>query len=286
MAAPVMLMGDFGQDIIQGPAEQVMQTRRKAYVVVFNKGTAAEGVYTLETSVGRSKGKLLMFENMEDAGHYAQLLQGEEFTVVGNQRGVSLDAQPFMWDTTRIAQFCHGGNFEVALVPSGGTLMPPEKNVLDPARFGATPPSPRAAMRQSRHNQAAMRQSMHDQAYRSFDQHRRAQDMQRGSNDGLTPLQKRGRDIWDAAMRNAQQKGVQGSGNWTDQSEPMCGGDGECGLDKLIEERAALDRLFYHGPGGTPPGTEDSGPRGPGPEGPGPEGPGPWGPGPRGPWGP
>merc|ERR1719352_2231649 len=36
VAAPVMLMGDFGQDIIQGPAEQVMQTRRKAYVVVFN----------------------------------------------------------------------------------------------------------------------------------------------------------------------------------------------------------------------------------------------------------
>ena len=40
-----------GQDLIRGPAEQVMRYRTMAYVVVFNRGTPNEGVYTLETQV-------------------------------------------------------------------------------------------------------------------------------------------------------------------------------------------------------------------------------------------
>jgi hypothetical protein len=257
------------QELIRGPADDVMRFRMMAYVVVFNRGTPNEGVYTLETMDGGSIRQLLTFENAEDASRYARLLQGEAFTVVGNERSVSLNAQPFMWDTRRIEQFCHGGDFEVALVPSGGTITPPETNMYDPARFGDGHFSPEGRFPSgnsmgSMFNKVSPRENVN---------RRRAHDILRKSN--MSAHQKRGREVWDNAMRNAN-AAAEGRNNF---GEEMCGIE-ECGLDKHLGERSSLEKLYGSGPWG-------NGPEGPGPEGPGgPGGPGdsrPWGPGP---WGP
>jgi hypothetical protein len=294
--APVMQFGDFGsEEIIRGPADQVMQYRNEAYVVLFNRGAPNEGVYTLESAAGGSKGQLLTFENTEDARRFTSLLQGEQFTDVGKGSGVSLVAQPSVWDTGRIVQFCAGGDFEVALVPAGGKIEPPEKNIFDPARFEERRPSPEEGFQNQRQmgfgnsmwNQAMnqwkpgqfgkqlnqdlrgqpmwgqpgrgssdgqrgqpmwgqtgqmgrgsfdgqrgpsrfsdpppgffdqpiqdqQRMSMWNQPDRTdrtaeYDQRRRAQGnpqgtRQQGPNNGASPLQRRGQDVWAAAMRNA-----------------------------------------------------------------------------------
>jgi hypothetical protein len=268
------------QKLIHGPAEQVMQYRIMAYVVVFNRGTANEGVYTLESSVGGSKGQLLTFENTEDAIRFTSLLQGEEFSVVGNDGSVSLEAQPFMWDTQRIEQFCQGGDFEVALVPSGGIITPPEKNMYDPARFGGRPNSPddRFQNRRSMHNRAPTfgQQMRNNFAARGYDQRRRAHDILR--NTQMSNNQRRGGKVWEDAMRNA--KAASERREQADFGEEMCGIE-ECGMDKFLGERYEFERLFGSGP------WESEGPGdGPGPWGPGPDGPGPWGPRGPGPWGP
>jgi hypothetical protein len=236
------------QEVIRGPADQVMRYRIMAYVVVFNAGRPNEGVYTLEASVGGSKGQLLTFENAEDAYRFASQLQGEEFTVVGNESRVSLEAQPFTWDSRRIEHFCQGSDFEVALVPSGGMITPPEKNMYDPGRFGDGPNSP-----DNRFQNGVS-------GAHGYDQRRRANDIIRNTNQ--SKQQKRGQKVWEEAMRNSM------AGNDRSQrpnfGEDMCGEE-ECGLDKYPGERYALEKMF---------GTNPYGPGG----GPGPSGPGPWGP--------
>lgn len=109
-------------------------------MVVFNAGTPNEGVYTLETNAGDAKGELLAFEKADEAARFARQLAGEEFTTVGNDGSVSLDAQSIMWDAQRILQFCGGGGFEVAFVPEGGRITPPASNMYDPGRFGGPGP--------------------------------------------------------------------------------------------------------------------------------------------------
>lgn len=260
-------------------------------MVLFNRGKSNEGVYTIEQRVGRSMGQLLTFETPEDAGHFTRLLQGEGFNVVGSQGSVSLDAQPFMWDTRRIEQFCRGSAFEVALVPSGERLTPPENNVYDPTNFGERPGPPEERFQ----NRGTMGQSMWNPAAR-HEQRRRAHDMFRKPN--MTPNQSRASSVWDAAMRRSQ-------GNF---GQEMCGpeecgldkylpdremfekaygaemcGDEECGMDKFLGPRQHFDRLFHDEDGAGPSGPEGSGPWGPGPRRPGPWGSGPFGPGP---WGP
>jgi hypothetical protein len=234
------------QQLIRGPAEQVMGYRIKAYVIVFNRGQENEGVYTLEASAGGPKGQLLTFENTEDANRFASLLQGEDFTVVGNRGRVSLEAQPLMWDSRRIEHFCQGGDFEVALVPSGGMITPPEKNMWDPERFGDGPSSSQERFQN--------RFSMQNRA--AWDQRRRAHDILRNTN--MTNGQKRGQEVWEEAMRNA----MGGSDRRQPLGEEMCGVE-ECGLDKYLGERDAFEKMLGSG--------------GPG------QGPGPWGPGPDGP---
>jgi hypothetical protein len=162
-----------------------------AYVVVFNQGTDNEGVYTLEASARGSKSELLTFENTDDARRFARHLQGEEFTVAGRGRGVSLDAQCLMWDTRRIEQFCYSGNFELAYVPSGGRIQLPEKNVFDPSRFGARPQSPRESRWDGFQNRTRG-QSMRNPR----------QNIQMRTNNGMSPGRQRGQDVWKAAMRN------------------------------------------------------------------------------------
>merc|ERR1719174_696685 len=210
-------------------------------------------------------GQLLTFEKPEDAGHFARLLQGNGFNVVGSAGSVSLDAQPLMWDTRRIEQFCRGSDFEVALVPSGEKLTPPENNVYDPARFGDGPAPPEEGF-QSR---TMMGQSMWNPAGH-FDQRQRAQNIMRKTN--MTNNQKRAQSVWDAAMRRAH-------GNF---GQEMCGNE-ECGLDKHLGDRDLFEKLYGAGPSGPgPEGPSGPGPRGPGPWGPGPMGPGPWTNGPDG----
>jgi len=260
-----------------------MRYRTMAYVVVFNRGTPNEGVYTLETQVGGLKGQLLSFENSIDARRFAQMLRREDFKVVGGESSVSLEAQPFMWDTRRIEQFCQGGDFEVALVPSGGTVTPPEKNLYDPARFGERLPSPEEKFER----RTTMRGSMWDNAPRGYNQRQHAQNILRKTNKSN---QRRGQEVWAAAMRNAQNDENNSQANF---GAEMCGFE-ECGLDKYLFERDLFESLYGSGPWGQgPPGPGPWG-RGPGPYGHGPYGHGPYGSGPyrpelgpngSGPWG-
>jgi hypothetical protein len=304
-AAPVMM--DSGE-LICGPADQVFRHRSMAYVVMFNAGRSNEGVYTLEKQVGGSVAQLLTFENTEDAGHFVQQLRREGFNVVGSQGSVSLDARAFMWDARKIAQFCQSSYFEVALVPSGEKLSPPQKNEYDPARFGErhAAPEDRFQSRPEMMGQAPedrfqsrpdmMGQSMWNPASR-FEQRRRAHDILRNTN--MTGNQKRGQSVWDAAMRrmhpdnqlSPEMCGAEECGLDTHMGDrhlfekaygaEMCGAE-ECGLDKHLSDRDLFERLFFYRNGPGP-----DGPNGPaGPDGPdgtdGPAGRRPWGFGPDG----
>jgi hypothetical protein len=257
------------EQLVHGPADQVLRYRTEAYVVIFNKGTPKEGIYTLEQQVnGSNVSHILTFENEEDAVRFAQLLQGEDFDVVGRRSSVSLDARPLMWDTRSIAQFCNRGAFEVALVPEGRMLTPPQNNTYDPTRFEGAPPSSYEQRFQSRSppkRSDAWKTPVWDKASahaRGVDQRRRARDILDNAN--RKNLRQRGQEVWEAAMRNADAHRQANSG------EEMCGIE-ECGLDKYTGERDDLERLLGPGPDGP-------GPDGPGPYGPGPYGPGPWGP--------
>jgi hypothetical protein len=268
--------------ILRGPVQQVFQNKNMAYVVVFNKGTRKEGVYTLQTNVGAAKAQLLTFENPADAERFAERLQQEQFNVGGTGSFVSLAPQPHIWDARRIAEFCRSGGFEVALVRNGGKIAPPEYNTYDQSQFGtrrgpAYQSGPRGMQEGGPHDWSP--------PVRGYDQRRRAQDILRKTKASMSPQQRRGQEVWSAAMRNAH------LGRGAGQME-ICGQE-ECGFDELPGERNLLEYLYE---GGEP--REDgpsSGPGRPGPFGPsGPPGggpPGSWGPGgtpfsPPGTWGP
>lgn len=312
--------------VLRGPADQVLQNRATASVVVFNPGMANEGVYTIETGVGETRAHLLTFENTEDARRFAAQLQGENFDVAGGpDRSVSLDAQALMWDTRKIAAFCQSGGYQVALVPSGGSIAPPPTNVYDPARFGPPsprsfgPPSPRSpgphrfgppAHSDRTRSPVYMQNRFQDesgqpmQSYtygaeerrRAREERRRNPNMSRpnpnmaqrqNQNPRKPSLRDRGQDVWNTAMRNAAKHGHNANAG-----EEMCGQE-ECSFDKLLEERDQLEHLYRYDPRGPPYDQSGrpiwdrgrDGPSGPGSGGP----PGPYGfgPGPYGPpWGP
>jgi hypothetical protein len=260
-------MKDSTQQVVRGPADHVLRNKHAAYVVIFNQGTMNEGVYTLESEVGGSKAQLLTFDNAEDAHRFAHRLQGEDFEVVGGMNSMSLAAQPLMWDARRISEFCHSGDFQVALVPAGGMITPPENNTYDPARFGRGPQEDRFQSRTQAQRRGQSGLSMEKRGYdqrpsmwndmtnRSFDQRRRAEEIQRRTN--MTPNQNRGQEIWAAAMRNAD--------GHRRNAEELCGIE-ECGLDQYPGERNLFEKLYDEGP---------FGPDGPGPW---PQGPGRFGP--------
>jgi hypothetical protein len=274
-------MKDSTQQLVHGPADHVLRNKPAAYVVIFNQGTEKEGVYTLEPRVGGTKAQLLTFDNAEDAHRFTHRLQGEDFNVVGGMSSVSLAAQPLMWDARRIFYFCQSGDFEVALVPAGGMITPPENNTYDPARFGRGPQEDRFQSRTQAQRRRPdvwsmqprgqdvwsmakhgydQRQSMrNNMTNRGFDQRRRAQEILRRTN--MTQNQRRGQDIWAAAMRNADEH--------RRNAEELCGIE-ECGMDKYLGERDLFEKLYGNGRYG--------------PDGPG-AWPGPWRPGP-GPFGP
>jgi hypothetical protein len=234
-------MGYSSGRMVHGPAHQVLRDRTRAYVVIFNKGTPNEGVYTLEQRVnGSNVSHVLTFETAEDAGRFAQLLQGEDFNVVGRGSSVSLDAQPLAWDTRSIAQFCQRSAFEVALVPHGGKLTPPRSNTYDPSKFDSSAPSSQAQRFQPRSGDSAQwRTPAFDRYARGIDQRRRARAILDNTNK-KTNNRQRGQEVWDAAMRNAfrQANSVP--------TEEMCGEERgeECGLDQHMGERDTFERLF------------------------------------------
>jgi hypothetical protein len=262
------------RELVRGPVDQVLRYRTAAYLVIFNQGSPNEGVYTLEqkNDRGASVTQILTFEREEDAARFAQSLRGENFNVVGRSSSISMDARPLMWDTRSIAKLCNRGAFEVALVPEGSAVTPPQNNMYDPRRFESAPPSSQDQRFQRPATPTPPSWQTPDwNQYASgvgVEQRRRARDILANTNRKNPRQQARG--VWDAAMRNAD------AYRQANDEEEMCGIE-ECGMDKYLGERDELERLF--GPG-------HWGPSGPGPSGPGPSGPGPWGPSGLGPWGP
>jgi hypothetical protein len=249
LAAPVMqLRENDGNNVMRGPAEAVLRNKPMAYVVIFNQGMPNEGVYTLSMGVGGSRTHILTFDNAEDADRFAHQLQGENFNVLGGERSVSLDAKPLMWDARRIAEFCHRSDFEVALVPAGGMIRPPESNTYDPAQFGR--PNANETYEERLQRRRMMGQKERGPSafnpIRGSDERRRAQDVLRNLN--MTRNQKRGQSVWASAMRNAGH-------SFNDVGEEMCGIE-ECGLDSFPEERDSLERIVLDD-------LRDDGPMGP-----------------------
>jgi len=104
-----------------GPAAAVLSHAPAAYVVIFNKGTEDEGVYTLQSQVDPRKQHLLTFENSGDADRFANLLQGQGLDQLG---------KPLMWESATIVEYCEACEYAVTLVPVGTVFTPPQTNEM------------------------------------------------------------------------------------------------------------------------------------------------------------
>jgi len=116
------------QRVRTGPAAAVLSHAPAAYVVIFNKGTEDEGVYTLQSQVDPRKQHLLTFENSGDADRFANLLQGQGLDQLG---------KPLMWESWRIVEYCEACEYAVTLVPMGTVFTPPQTNEMDHEAFRA-----------------------------------------------------------------------------------------------------------------------------------------------------
>jgi hypothetical protein len=108
----------------KGEPHSVLGELKSVHVLIFNAGTTNEGVYTLCSSAGPDQ-YVLAFETTDDASSFADMLEAEGFEL----------ATPLNWDREQIFSFCHGGNFEVSLVPSGAVITPPSQNTYDHDAF-------------------------------------------------------------------------------------------------------------------------------------------------------
>jgi hypothetical protein len=109
------------QRVRTGPAAAVLSHAPAAYVVIFNKGTEDEGVYTLQSQVDPRKQHLLTFENSGDADRFANLLQGQGLDQLG---------KPLMWEAAKIVEYCEACEYAVTLVPVGTVFTPPQTNEM------------------------------------------------------------------------------------------------------------------------------------------------------------
>merc|ERR1719482_268375 len=116
------------QRVRTGPAAAVLSHAPAVYVVIFNKGTEDEGVYTLQSQVDPRKQHLLTFENSGDADRFANLLQGQGLDQLG---------KPLMWESAKIVEYCEACQYAVTLVPVGTIFTPPQKNEMDNDAFRA-----------------------------------------------------------------------------------------------------------------------------------------------------
>ncbi|KAL1529138.1 hypothetical protein AB1Y20_000098 [Prymnesium parvum] len=118
-----------------GPPEDVLHNRNAVWVLIFNQGRNDEGVYTLQGRTSSSSSYVLAFEETDEAQRFAALLQAEGFDL----------AQPMEWHKDQVTTFCHSGQFELGIVPTGALLTPPTHNEYDEEAYGRLNYSPESA---------------------------------------------------------------------------------------------------------------------------------------------
>jgi hypothetical protein len=88
----------------------------RLWVLIFNSGTEAEGIYTLLVN---GKNTVVAFVDEDDAIRYSGLLEAQDFLCPTVER---IDEQ-------EIQEFCDDAGFELTIVKSGELAIPPEQNV-------------------------------------------------------------------------------------------------------------------------------------------------------------
>jgi Protein of unknown function (DUF3110) len=89
----------------------------RVYVLLFNAGTANEGIHTIREG---DRNKVLMFESEDDATRFALMLEAQDFP----------EATVEAMESEEIKEFCKSTNFDCELVSDNGNLtLPPEINV-------------------------------------------------------------------------------------------------------------------------------------------------------------
>jgi hypothetical protein len=108
-----------------GHPDEVLESLKAAFVLIFNPGQTDEGVYTLQGRATSASAYVLAFERTEDGSRFAELLRAEGFD----------QATLVPWDKMQFNSFCSAGMFEVSLVPTGTLIVPPSKNEYDHDAF-------------------------------------------------------------------------------------------------------------------------------------------------------
>jgi hypothetical protein len=95
----------------------------RVYILLFNAGTDNEGIHTIQLSdpeaSGRSRNKILMFANEDDATRYALLLEAQDFPAA------SIEAI----DSEEIEAFCRDADYDCEIVGEGELAIPPQTNL-------------------------------------------------------------------------------------------------------------------------------------------------------------
>lgn len=88
----------------------------RVYVLLYNSGTANEGIHTLQT---HDANIVLMFESEDDATRYALLLEAQDF----------LSPTVENIDSEEIEEFCRDAGYESKFIEAGMLAIPPETNI-------------------------------------------------------------------------------------------------------------------------------------------------------------
>jgi hypothetical protein len=97
-----------------------LKESRKVFVLLTNPHTQNEGIYTIRQG---NKQQVIMFEKLEDAYHYDELLQKQKFS------GLAI-VEIRQWE---VNLFCIQSLYECKLVRRGTQLVPPSDNIPIPA---------------------------------------------------------------------------------------------------------------------------------------------------------
>ena len=117
---PLSLIG-----VSLGAAKPLLNNKPKAWVLIFNEGSANEGVYTLQGRSTRATSYVLAFEEHEEASRFGLLLQAQGFD----------EPAAVQWPSKHLSEFCEGAGFELGLVPHDTVLLPPSNNFYDNDAF-------------------------------------------------------------------------------------------------------------------------------------------------------
>lgn len=88
----------------------------RVYILLYNAGTANEGIHTLQTANGNT---ILMFESEDDATRYGLLLEAQDFL------SPSIEAI----DSEEIEAFCQDSGYDYKIIEAGMLAIPPETNL-------------------------------------------------------------------------------------------------------------------------------------------------------------